>query len=197
MERCEGGETTGNAQNTCDAQGRFLSLSIEGMAGFVGTGMPPELALISSLEAIKLYTLEWEGNIADMMPSQLAYIPLHTIFLQRNVLTGNIPSVIGTFWNLANLNVITNQLTGTLPTELGLLQNLQFLNLYDNLLTGNLPSELGMATRLQSIQIDRTDMAGTVPDEICALPELRTLRVNCDNVICPAECGCTCYVETR
>jgi hypothetical protein len=193
VEECEWGETN-SGSNECDAQGRFLGLSVEGSEGFLGPGLPPEIGLLSSLTSLKLFTLEWQGNIADMLPPQLAHTPLNTIFLHRNELTGSIPSSIGSIRNLANINLISNAITGTLPTELGMLQRLQYLTLYDNKLTGPLPSELGLVTTLESILIDHTDMTGTVPAEICALPALRSLRPNCDNIPCPVDCNCTCQI---
>lgn len=84
VQECEWGETTGDAKNVCNAEGQFLGLSIEGTPGFVGVGMPPEIILLSSLESLKLFTLEWAGQIADLMPPLLAQLPLHTLFLQRN-----------------------------------------------------------------------------------------------------------------
>lgn len=197
MNECEWGETSGNSAHECDVDGRFLKLSIEGTSNvFLGTAMPPEMGLMSSLSFLQLTSLNMVADIANLLPPEFSNAPLKTLFLQLNELTGALPSRISSFRSLTNLNVYRNQLTGTLPTEMGLLQNLRFLTLYDNLFSGPIPSELGLITTLESILVDRTDVTGTVPTELCALTSLRSLRVDCAQVSCPEDCDCTCYVET-
>ena len=64
------------------------------------------------------------------------------MYLDRNQLTGEIPSEIGNLTNLTRLSLNRNQLTGSIPPEIGNLTNLTLLSLYDNQLTGEIPESI-------------------------------------------------------
>ena len=192
---CQWGDL-GSSANTCDEEGRFLELSIEGSEGFVGSILPPEITLLSSLQALKLYSLELQADIADIVPSYLkALSNLNTIILHSNKLNGSLPTYLADLTSLQNINLRSNRISGALPSELGLLTNLKYLTLYENLnLAGTLPTELGLITTLESMLVDRTSITGEIPTTICSLPKLSSVRVNCEMVICrPEQCPCSCY----
>ena len=79
----------------------------------------------------------WDGVTVAGIPQQVTKLEL-----VNKSLTGNIPTVLGRFWNLAHLDLSDNALTGTIPVELGLLRNLQELRLSGNSLTGCIPAGL-------------------------------------------------------
>ena len=64
------------------------------------------------------------------------------LWLNRNELSGQIPSELGSLTNLARLYFNGNQLTGEIPAELGNLEDLEELYLRDNRLSGCIPAGL-------------------------------------------------------
>jgi hypothetical protein len=203
------GSTTGttttssdNQSDICDANGRIVELTIKSTQAFNGPALPPEIGLLRSLHALKLYFLkDFVAELSNVLPIQLAYLSrLQTLFVYETQVYGSIPiSQLSSFRSLINLDLRNNQLNGTLPTELGLMSKLQFMTLYGNSrLGGTIPSQLGMLTSLESLLLDRTQITGAVPEELCSLPSLY-LRVNCSMIKnCTASCAsCSCYTETE
>ena len=118
------------------------------------------------------------------------------MYLDGNLLTGEIPVEIGNLTNLVTLNLHSNQLTGEIPHELGNLTNLQYLfldfnnfngeipieiwnniNLYylfldNNQLTGEISSEIGNLTNLNRLHLDNNQLTGEIPSEIGNLTNL-------------------------
>ena len=77
--------------------------------------------------------------------------------LNRNAITGAIPSQLGSLSNLSIIGIARNQLSGTLPTSLGNLSGLTRLSLHDNTnLTGALPSGFTGMANLQRLAIANT-----------------------------------------
>ncbi|CAB9517251.1 Leucine Rich Repeat [Seminavis robusta] len=193
---CEWGDT--GDPNECNAQGEITTLSVEFVDEFVGIAMPPELALLSSLE--KLVVESNSNLVADvsaMLPAQLVHLPLSVIFMENNAMTGTLPSQLFGMSGLTNLRLNGNQISGPIPSEISSLQELRFLSLFNNPLTGEIPSELGLMTNLVSIVLDQTLMSGTVPHEVCDLP-LQLLDIDCTMIEpppCAHQCGNT--RETR
>jgi len=73
------------------------------------------------------------------------------INLAGNNLVGSIPSEIGDFVALTQLNLGAegfpgNNLTGDIPTSIGNLSSLEYLQLAHNSLTGIIPAEIGNFT---------------------------------------------------
>jgi len=71
------------------------------------------------------------------------------LYLLDNMLSGVVPSELGSLTMLTSLWLYNNMLSGVLPSELGLLQQLQYLSLYNNMLSGVVPTELGSLQQLR------------------------------------------------
>ncbi|MBO1349273.1 MAG: hypothetical protein EBE86_018630, partial [Hormoscilla sp. GUM202] len=97
------------------------------------------------------------------------------IELNRNNLSGMLPSELGDLSNLQKLRLQSNALSGTIPSELGSLGNLQDLGLYNNSLSGTLPSWIVSISDLQFLGLSKNDFHGTVPSEYSELGNLRQL----------------------
>ena len=94
------------------------------------------------------------------------------IELQKNNLSGSIPSSLGNLTSLEILNLDTNQITGTIPTQLGDLENLQFLHLDGNKLTGPIPIELGNLTSLTLLYLADNQLSSAIPTQLANLTNL-------------------------
>ena len=96
----------------------FLDLSSNGLQGVI----PEEIFTLWKLEQLLLF----DNKIGKTVPwdSLIKLQSLHTLYLDRNKLTGNIPNTIGQLSNLKNLDLSGNKLSSTLPNALGNLVNL-------------------------------------------------------------------------
>ena len=93
---------------------------------------------------------QWHGVTTD------ANGRVTKLYLQENVLSGQIPTELGSLSNLENLVLWGNELTGTIPAELGNLVKLEQLYLWGNELTGEIPSGLGSLTNLTVLTSEGT-----------------------------------------
>ena len=112
--------------------------------------------------------------------------------LNRNNLSGTIPTELGNLTNLERLDLEENQLSGTIPTDLGNLTNLEQLWLHKNQLSGTIPTELGNLVLRQSLSLYRNSLSGTIPAELGNLTNLSTglwLHLNQLSGTIPTELG--------
>ncbi|CAB9496646.1 leucine rich repeat [Seminavis robusta] len=115
----------------------------------------------------KLVNIHLNRNtLTGKIPSELGLLAIKTLSLANNKLTGSIPQEIFNQTSLESLFLRKNDLTGTLPSEVGLLTNLQELNLNYTQISGTLPSEIGLANQLQELFLSNTNMQGTIPEEL-------------------------------
>jgi Leucine-rich repeat (LRR) protein len=194
-----------NAENlsVCNEQGRYRSLGLyngnavyssfhnEFVDSFVGT-MPPEVALLSSLERISIHT---DVNIlgismADLLPMQFqsltnlttldlsrcyfqdwnfAVLPyldkLQVLDLAYSEFRNNMSSQLGLLSKLSHLD-LSNAFGGTpqpVPSELGMLTALRYLDLSQNYLMGSFASDFQRLTLLQELYMRATQIQGFPP----------------------------------
>ena len=118
------------------------------------------------------------NNLSGNLPSELGNLTnLQRLVLYRNALSGKIPSELGNLTNLTRLYLYENELSGEIPTELGNLTNLQRLYLGGNPLSGEIPSELGNLTNLQRLVLYRNALSGKIPSELGNLSNLTLLHL--------------------
>ncbi|CAB9501355.1 receptor-like protein kinase [Seminavis robusta] len=104
--------------------------------------LPIELASLPTLESINFMVNQLTGNIPSIYGS---FLSLSTLILSHNELSGSIP--VELFGNkLSSLSFANNSLTGTLPTEVGLFDG-TVLQFGSNSLSGSIPTELFQARR--------------------------------------------------
>ncbi|MDM8520113.1 clostripain-related cysteine peptidase [Anaerolineales bacterium HSG6] len=118
------------------------------------------------------------NQLTGTIPTELGNLAnLTGLYLYENQLTGTIPTELGNLVNLTELRLNSNQLTGTIPTELGNLVNLPSLNLSYNQLTGTIPTELGNLVNLTSLSLKKNQLTGTIPTELGNLVNLTELSL--------------------
>ena len=146
--------------------------------------LPPELALLPSLEMI---VLEGAGlvntSLADFVPATAleALVNFTALQLPHNNLMGSLPEIMeeDSLWaQLTILNLEGNELGGSIPPSIGWMTDLTSLSLGGNTMTGALPSELGLLEKLTSLRIADNNFMGTLPAELDNLKQLRTLEVD-------------------
>ncbi len=96
----------------------FLDLSNNGLEGVI----PEEIGTLWKLGQLLLF----DNNIGGAIPwgALTKLQSLHTLYLDRNKLTGNVPNSIGQLSSLKNLDLSGNKLSSSLPNALGNLLDL-------------------------------------------------------------------------
>ncbi|CAB9498797.1 LRR receptor-like serine threonine-protein kinase [Seminavis robusta] len=176
---------------------RHLWLSFNGL---MGSGIPPELYLLTELKSLALDELNLTSTIPEELSglSNLEYLSmiscdlygsvpealgslskLLAVYFAFNSLTGTIPSSLYSMMSSMRSIILTyNQLTGPVPTELGLLTNLQSLTLDTNLFTGTIPTELGRLTLLEALLLNDLMLRGSIPNELAVLTDTLVLQLD-------------------
>ena len=117
----------------------------------------------------KKYTMsaiEFENNnLVGTLPEEIGLgLPnLRFLALERERLTGTIPSSYGNLINLLLLDFDFNTLSGELPDALWKLRSLRQLDLNNNDFTGTISEDIGLLNDLRFFQIDNNKMSGTIP----------------------------------
>lgn len=96
---------------------------------------------------------------------------LYELRLSENLLTGSIPSEIGSLTELqVILDLSRNHLSGEIPSSLGKLLKLERLNLSFNHLQGDIPSSLGKLTSLDMLNMSNNHLQGELPPTFSGFP---------------------------
>jgi len=145
---CEWGSLSCNDQSMVDALNGGYSISL-------GGNVPPEIALLSSLESFVGSYSDLEGTI----PTHFGRLTLLTrLWLDYNSLEGPIPSEIGLMTKLTSLLIVGTGVNGTIPTEIGVLVSLRQLDLSNNDLSGPIPSEIANLANLTSFAYEENNL---------------------------------------
>ena len=133
-----------------------------------------------------------KNQLTGSIPSELGNLTNLTVLrLGQNQLTGPIPPQLGQLTNLIGLDLGLNQLTGSIPPELGNISNLLGLALGYNQLTGPIPPQLGQLTNLESLNLGNNGLVGTIPPELGQLINLHSLVLGANVLtgLIPPELG--------
>lgn len=184
---------------------QFLALSLVCMRlEDLAPTMPPEIALLTSLQIIELAENGIHGNLHDMLPSTLYNMTsLQKLYIEGNHLTGTLPTQLGNFPSLWKLDIFNNHLkstipsqlgristlvrlslqnndmTGTIPTQFGMWKTPHTISLFNNSFTGPIPSQLGqISTKLQWLHLQNNDLTGSIPTQLGNVTWLSELRLS-------------------
>jgi Leucine-rich repeat (LRR) protein len=116
------------------------------------------------------------NNLQGPIPDLTALTGLKILDLRDDLLTGSIPTTLGSMASLQFLRLDGNQLTGAIPSELGNISTLTRLGLGANALTGNIPTTLGNLSNLEDLDISgNSGVNGSIPTQLGNLSNLITL----------------------
>jgi len=97
---------------------------------------------------------------------------------EKNKLSGEIPSDIGSLTKLKYLDISKNQLSEKIPTTIENLVELENLYLNENQLTGTIPSGIGKLTKLETLWLSNNTLSGEIPTkEIEKLENLTNIHL--------------------
>ncbi|XP_058110856.1 probable LRR receptor-like serine/threonine-protein kinase At3g47570 [Magnolia sinica] len=102
---------------------------------------------------------------------------LNVLNLYGNLLTGRIPTELGSLTKLTRLILGLNSLTGSIPPSFGNLSSLTYLHLSRNSIKGRIPDELGQLVRLSILALSQNEVSGTIPPQLYNLSSINVLAV--------------------
>ncbi|KAL5543269.1 hypothetical protein UlMin_010979 [Ulmus minor] len=118
-------------------------------------------------------------GILGSFPMWLLSMPLSSLDLSMNQLSGPLPSSIGDDMPaLEFLYISGNLINGSIPNSLCRLNNLLILDLSRNMLHGQIPHCWADSLRIRYIDLSSNQLSGTIPGSLCNLPLLHVLHVN-------------------
>lgn len=117
--------------------------------------------------------------LSGVIPSVIGNLDrLVVLDLSGNKFSGQIPSAIGNPSQLNQLYLENNNLSGNIPASLGNCKQLAMLNLSFNNLEGPIPSELTNSTTLLSFDLSNNNLTGSIPLQVGALLQLVRLDIS-------------------
>ncbi|CAB9514674.1 Leucine rich repeat N-terminal domain [Seminavis robusta] len=170
---------TGQIPSTIGFLTSLTSLLFRKNSQLAGT-LPPQIGLLTKLTKLDFgYCTNMQGSIPTEYGA-LSKLADRSIWLNRNSLTGTIPTEIGRWTDMGLLLVNGNNLKGAIPTQIGLMEGLEEISMYENQLEGPIPSELGLLTdtkkRLTRVYLYDNALTGQVPTELVSLWENGSLE---------------------
>ncbi|XVF27997.1 hypothetical protein REPUB_Repub14bG0157800 [Reevesia pubescens] len=143
-----------------------------------------------SITQINLPSARIGGNLSNLDFS--SFPNLTCLNLSYNILSGPIPSELGSLSKLTHLNLSLNFLSGFLPLSLANLTQISFLYVGNNLINGELdPRLFSNWNRLQYLELHNNNFTGMIPSEIGLLVNLVELALSSNRFhgFVPSEIG--------
>ncbi|KAK1266824.1 Proline-rich receptor-like protein kinase PERK3 [Acorus gramineus] len=129
----------------------------------------------------KMRELQLTGNrLEGLIPEEIFYsmIILVMLYLDQNMLSGQIPSSIGSLRVIQKVSLADNALSSTIPSSIWGLKELIFLNFSHNFLEGSLPEESGNLNFLTVMDFSSNRLSGFIPSTVGHLQMLVNLNLH-------------------
>jgi Leucine-rich repeat (LRR) protein len=139
------------------------------------------------LQSLDFGNNDFDGTFPSMLPKSLT-----NLRMERNSISGTLPTELGLLTNLKSLIVTQNfRFTGRIPTELGNCKSLELLHVDSNNIKGAIPTELGKLSKIQNIRLAQNEFSGSIPTQLGRCTSLTTLDLNNNgfNSIIPSQIG--------
>lgn len=151
------------------------------------TGNLPSWVFKLGLQKVLFSENRLTGSMHDSFTSSLenSRRKLLVLDISHNLLSGEIPSVLGYFSSLQFLNLSKNSLIGGIPASIKELKSLNILDFSDNQLNGSIPLEIGGAISLRELRLDKNSLAGEIPTSIENCSPLMSLILSRNNLTGP------------
>ncbi|KAL8237370.1 hypothetical protein R6Q59_018451 [Mikania micrantha] len=141
------------------------------------SGPIPERLFNSNMTLLHLL---FENNqLTGTIPDTLGLVrSLEVIRLDRNFLTGNVPSNLNNLTGVFELFLSNNQLTGPVPNLTGL-NALNYLDLSNNTFDpSDVPSWFSTLQALTTLKMNSTSLVGQLPAALFSIPQLQNVDLS-------------------
>uniref|UniRef100_A0A2N9FHN9 Uncharacterized protein n=1 Tax=Fagus sylvatica TaxID=28930 RepID=A0A2N9FHN9_FAGSY len=139
--------------------------------------LPTWMGNMSSLRTIVLAQNQLEGQI----PIELCKLDdLSLLDLSENNFFGSIPSCFNSS-HIKFVHLNKNRLSGPIPSAFQNKSDLVTLNLRDNYLTGNIPDWISSLSSLSILLLRENHLGGRIPIQLCLLQNLNMLDLSNNN----------------
>merc|ERR1712238_431249 len=159
----------------CNSNRTVLGIKLE-ENNLVGE-LPQELASISTLSNILLFSNELNGFVPDVIFS----LELGKFDVEENMLSGDIfpdKLFVNSAETVVDYLVSKNKFSGTIPTDVGKLLKLERFWVADNDLTGTIPSELANVKGLKDLIVYENSFSGSFPPGLFLLEDLTIIKAS-------------------
>ncbi|PPD91811.1 hypothetical protein GOBAR_DD11218 [Gossypium barbadense] len=140
------------------AMANFLSKHTNFVRGSRTFGVPSRLMKAS----FHLSSFRGARSLFELVCHSSSRERMEVLFIDKNLLTGEIPDCWNQLESLTFLNLGNNNLTGKIPPSLGR-TGLDWLNLRNNSMFGELPSTLQNLTNLRILDLSENHFSGNIP----------------------------------
>nr|XP_011463258.1 PREDICTED: leucine-rich repeat receptor protein kinase EXS-like [Fragaria vesca subsp. vesca] len=145
-----------------------------------------------------------DNYLVGTIPSSIYEIPLWSIYLRNNQLSGEFPQAWSLWSEIDVVDVSRNNLSGNIPSSMGIPSSLAILKMNNNnfggkipsfrncselsrlalggnKFSGNLPSWIGSMVTLRMLQLRTNSFSGHIPHHLCNLIGLHVLDLAQNN----------------
>ncbi|XP_074355241.1 uncharacterized protein LOC141693951 [Apium graveolens] len=136
--------------------------------------IPTALFNMTALLGINLFNNYLNGVISGIGLSSQCF----ALYLDQNLLTGPLPSNIGSFKHLTTLRLSNNKLIGDIPTSLGDCVMLEELLMDGNLFNGKIPNSFKHLKNLAFLDLSNNTMSGNIPNFLGELVQIQFLNLS-------------------
>ncbi|KAJ0979182.1 hypothetical protein J5N97_014656 [Dioscorea zingiberensis] len=148
---------------TCSVNGsRVIAVRLPGV-GLIGS-IPANT--IGKLDALQVLSLRSNRLLGGLPPDVSSLPSLHSLYLQNNSLTGDVPTSLSPSLNI--LDLAYNSFTGEIPESIRNLTQLNTLNLQNNTLSGPIP-DLQLPS-LKNLNVSFNNLNGSIPFSLQKFP---------------------------
>lgn len=148
-----------------------ISLSDNNMHG----KLPEELKYLSFLVQLILSGNFLEGSIPKDFLAEFHHI--HTLYLNENFFTGQLPDEFNHMDSLRNLDLSGNSFAGTIPSTFEFADDLVDVRLSNNLFNGEIPDVFSAVTNLSVFLAGNNEIVGSIPKTLAQLTNLVALQI--------------------
>lgn len=168
-----------------------LSLARNKLTGVI----PNSIGNLDQVEEMYLDNNELEGTIPSTLEGCKNLLILNS---SSNRLDGNIPVELFRLSSLSRgLDLSHNLISGSIPSQVGSLINLGQLYLSGNLLSGKVPFSIGQCVLLQSLKLDRNSLDGGIPDSFRNLKGIEEMDLSQNQLSGPIPSFFGLYTSLR